>query len=175
MDSVCALGIEQTGGDAGGLRTALGPSADGSGAWVDWGEFEVWLLKRHSKNTLDLLLKYAKRFPSVLEQPSFAGEICALGKDKRRNGTVALVNLSISLGCYDRWKSIVSNSGLTWGKRSGLEAVISILNTDLSDLLPWLSQAVSTLPKAHRSIVVFSPCFPAEPFLQKLISCYNQL
>ena len=51
---------------------------------VVWENFGVWLLKTHKrKNAIDLL-RYAKKYSVILENPSFASELQTLSKEMRR-------------------------------------------------------------------------------------------
>jgi len=67
----------------------------------------------------------------------------------------SLANLTRYLGCYDYWRGIVKNAGLKWDKRGGLEAFLSIVNTDLGEVEEWLRTAVERLPKRHAVTLIF--------------------
>jgi integrase len=67
----------------------------------------------------------------------------------------ALANLSKYLGCYDYWRGIVRNHGLRWEKRGGVEAFLSIVNTDLREVEGWLRTAVRKLPRKYKATLAF--------------------
>ncbi len=58
---------------------------------------------------------------------------------------MALANLSKYLGIYEHWRSIAKNAGLKWEKRSALETLINILNTDITKVEDWLKDLIPKL------------------------------
>jgi len=117
-----------------------------------------------------VILRYAKRYCYVLEDPGKAGVLHGLGKDMRRNVMASLANLSKFLGRYGYWKAIFSNAGLKWQKRSGLEAVLSILATDLQDAKEWLVKAVGVLPRKYSIVIAFEALTGVRPS-EACVSC----
>jgi intergrase/recombinase len=117
-----------------------------------------------------VILRYAKRYSYVLDDPGRAGDIHGLGKDMRRNVMASLANLSKFLGCYGYWKAIVSDAGLKWQKRSGLEAVLSILSTDLRDAKEWMVKAVGALTRKYSVVIAFETLTGVRPS-EACISC----
>jgi hypothetical protein len=67
----------------------------------------------------------------------------------------SLSNLSKYLGIYEYWKDIIKNHGLKWEKRSALETVIDILNSNLEDTKIWLKKAIPKLPNEYGSVLIF--------------------
>ena len=63
----------------------------------------------------------------------------------------ALANLSKFLGCYDYWKVLLRNSGLRWEKRPSIEAVLSILSSNLDEALDRLKNVVKQVPTKYLS------------------------
>lgn len=59
----------------------------------------------------------------------------------------SLSNLSKYLGIYEYWKAIIENHGLKWERRSALEAIMDILNSNLEYVKAWLKEAISKLPR----------------------------
>lgn len=100
-------------------------------------------------------MRYSKEYVNVFAHPETASTILLLNKSKRRLVMSALANLAKYLGVYEYWKGIVRNAGLQWEKRSGLETIVSILNTDIEDVKKWLLDVVSILPKDCSTVVVF--------------------
>ena len=100
-------------------------------------------------------MRNSTKYCYILGNPSKASDLLNLSKDSRRVAMSSLANLSKFLGIYDHWKRIVSNAGLKWENRSPLEAVLSILNTKLSDTKPWLKEALQTLPRQHSVVLLF--------------------
>ena len=82
---------------------------------------------------------------------------------KRRNVMAALANLSRYLGCYDYWRGIVRNYGLKWEKRGGVEAFLSIVNTDLREVERWLRTAIDKLPRRHSATLGFQALTGVRP------------
>ena len=122
---------------------------------IDWEGFERWLLKSHSENTVDLILRYARGYGWILWKPEKAGVLHGLSQAKRRNVMAAMACLSKYLGCYGYWRRLVKEAGLKWGKRSGLEAFLSILNSDMDGVVEWLLEAVQSLPGNYRVVLIF--------------------
>jgi len=90
-------------------------------------------------------------------------DLQGLSKDKRRNVMAALANFSRFTGTYDQWQGAVKKAGLHWGKRSSLEAVISILEEDLSDVEVWLEKAADVLPENYRTVMIFQALTGVRP------------
>ena len=67
-------------------------------AWINFG---IWLMKTHKPKTAKDLLRYAKRFSYVLENPNMASQLQLLNKDVRRIAMASLSNLSKYCGVYE--------------------------------------------------------------------------
>lgn len=68
----------------------------------------------------------------------------------------SLSNLSKYLGIYEYWKQIIKNAGLKWGKYSALDAITSLLNTNLKDVQQWLEEVIQELPRKYSVVLVFN-------------------
>ena len=69
---------------------------------------------------------------------------------------MALANLSKYLGIYEHWRSIVKNAGLKWEKRSALETLISILNTDITKVEDWLKDLIPKLQEPYNIQLIYN-------------------
>jgi len=67
----------------------------------------------------------------------------------------SLASLSRFVGCYGYWRRLVKEAGLKWEKRTGLETVMSLFETNLTDILEWLLEAVRSLPEDYKAVLVF--------------------
>jgi len=138
---------------------------------LQWDDFKTWLLNEHSKNTVDHLLRYARQYSYLLNDPAKMTDLHGLSRDKRRNVMAALANLSRFIGTYDQWQGAIKKAGLHWGKRSSLEAVISILEEDLSDVEAWLKKAADALPETYRTVIIFQALTGVRP-TEACVSCF---
>lgn len=68
----------------------------------------------------------------------------------------ALANLSKFLGMYEHWQNIKKSADLKWEKRSGLETVLNILNSNLEDIEAWLKEIIEKLPKKYAAVLAFA-------------------
>ena len=75
----------------------------------------------------------------------------------------AISNLSKYLGIYEFWRQIIKNTGLKWEKRSALETIIDILNSDIGDTQKWLFEAVQRLPRKYATVLVFTALTGSRP------------
>jgi intergrase/recombinase len=89
--------------------------------------------------------------------------LVGMSRSKRHRVMASLANLTKYLGCYDYWRSIVKNAGLRWDKRSGVEAFLSIVNTDLREVERWLRNAIRKLPRKHSATLVFQALTGVRP------------
>jgi intergrase/recombinase len=89
--------------------------------------------------------------------------LVGMSRSKRHRVMASLANLTKYLGCYDYWRSIVKNAGLRWDKRSGVEAFLSIVNTDLREVERWLRTAIRKLPRKHSATLVFQALTGVRP------------
>lgn len=121
-----------------------------------WSSFEDWLLQSHSRSHARDILRYAKRFAFVLEDPRAASQLLGLSKSLRRIVMASLSNLSKYLGVYEYWKQIIRAYGLKWKSWSGLEAFLSIVNTNLSDVKDWLKQVMQRLPINYSTALAYT-------------------
>jgi intergrase/recombinase len=122
---------------------------------VIWENFGVWLLKTHKRRNAIDLLRCAKKYSVILENPSFASELQTLSKEMRRTVMSSLSNLSKYIGVYDRWKQIIRNHGLKWENTTSLETFLSILNSNIEQTETWLKQVIQKLPSEYATVLVF--------------------
>jgi len=67
-----------------------------------------------------------------------------------------LANLAKFKGVYNNWKQLRENSGLKWESKHSLDIVLDIINSPLRDIIEWLKEAVSKLPKQYATVLVFN-------------------
>ena len=100
-------------------------------------------------------LRYSRRYFGVLQHPQMVSSIAMLPKNKKRLVMASLSNLSKYLGIYEYWKELIKNHGLKWEKRSALETVIDILNTNLEDTRTWLTGTIPKIPVEYSTVLAF--------------------
>jgi len=122
---------------------------------IDWNDFSKWVNSNLNSKYAGDIVRYSKRYAEILQKPNTASRLMALPKNKKRLVMASLSNLSKYLGIYDYWKSIIRNSGLKWEKRSALEAIIDILNSNLEDTKIWLKETIAKLPNEYSTVLVF--------------------
>jgi intergrase/recombinase len=105
-----------------------------------------------------------------LEKPGLASQLLMLSKDVRRMAMSSLSNLSKYLGIYDQWKQTIRNFGLKWENTSGLEAFLSILNSNVNETETWLKQVIQKLPKEYSTVLVFDALTGLRPN-EAVMSC----
>jgi len=120
------------------------------------GDFEEWLLKTHTRHYAKDLMRYARNYYDVLQDPRRISEIAVLSKDKRRMVMSTLANLSKYLGCYEKWKTLVKTYGLKWEKKVSLDIVLDIMNTNLQDCWIWLKQVLEKISREYGCVLVFT-------------------
>jgi integrase len=121
----------------------------------DWQEYKEYIFKNFSHGYAKDVFRLSKKYAEVLEDPQKASKLSMLPKCKRKGVMSSLSNLAKYLGVYQYWKAIMKNHGLKWERRSALEAIIDILNTNLEDTKAWLRKAIPKLPKEHGTVLVF--------------------
>jgi hypothetical protein len=131
---------------------------NGSFENIDWKSFESWVKKTHypKSNSVLRTVRYAKKYCRLLFNPVEASVLQTFSRDKRRLIMAALANLSKYLGVYDWWKCIAKKAGLKYEKRTSLEVVTDILNSDVEGTKDWLIEVVRELPKPHSTVLVFN-------------------
>ena len=122
---------------------------------VDWNDFSKWVNSNLNSKYAGDIVRYSKKYTEILQKPNTASRLMALPKNKKRLVMASLSNLSKYLGIYDYWKSIIRNSGLKWEKRSALETIIDILNSNLEDTKIWLKETIAKLPNEYSTVLVF--------------------
>ena len=115
-------------------------------------------------------MRYAKEYYDIFNNPSKASRILLLNKDKRRLVMSAMANLSRYLGIYGYWKDIVENVGLKYERRSGLETIIDIIDSNLDDVKTWLINVIQRLPRPHGVVLAFNALTGLRPS-EGCISC----
>ncbi|MCJ7635579.1 hypothetical protein MUP77_24715 [Candidatus Bathyarchaeota archaeon] len=134
----------------------IAPNNPNSNAFqVNWKEFSKYIEKTHAKSYSGSLMRYGKRYCHILQNPNKVSEIQVLPKAKQRPVMSALANLSKFLGEYDRWQTIVKNGGLKYQKYNALNAVMSILDTNLNDSKEWLLRVLPNVSRDIATILVF--------------------
>jgi hypothetical protein len=125
---------------------------------IDWKSFEAWVRKTHHCKSDSILntVRYAKKYCYVLFHPSEASVLQTFSRDKRRITMASLANLSKYLGIYEWWKYIVKSAGLKWERRTSLEVITDILNSNMEDIKQWLIEVIQKLPKHHSTVLVFN-------------------
>ena len=125
----------------------------GSSAWeasqnVDWEKFHVWLIgKKYSKCYVKDLYSYAKQYYPSLLKGDFS-EIRDLSEGLRPHVIKSLSALSKFLGCYDRFKALVKDYGLTWGGRSADDIIIDRLSKieNPDEVFTWIKEVKKVRP-----------------------------
>ena len=146
-----------SGGGCGLAWSRLGDSGSFLDRQINWEDFEQWYSNTHKvPYKVSYVVNLCKEYLYVLENPSRASQLLALNKDKRRLVMSAISNLSKYLSCYQYWKSIIRDNGLKWEKRSALEAIIDILNSNIEDTRKWLMKTVEVLPRRYATVLVFT-------------------
>lgn len=64
----------------------------------------------------------------------------------------------------------MKNNGLKWESRNGLEAFLSIFNTNIEDIKTWLKTAIPKLPKEYAVVLVFDALSGLRPN-ESVMSC----
>jgi hypothetical protein len=137
---------------------------------VQWENFASWLINTHRRKHVKEILRYAKRYSVILENPSFASQLPMLSKDMRRMVMSSLSNLSKYLGIYDGWKQIIRNYGLKWENTTSLEIFLSILNSNLEESEQWLKKVIQKLPREYSTVLVFTVLTGLRP-TEAAVSC----
>ena len=101
------------------------------------------------------LVRTSRKYCFVLKEPAKASMLMGMSRSKRHRVMASLANLTRYLGCYDYWRGIVKNSGLKWDKRGGVEAFLSIVNTDLGEVEERLRTAVQRLRRKYAVTLIF--------------------
>jgi len=122
---------------------------------IDWNSFKEYVFNNLSLKCAKDVLRYSKRYVDILQYPKRASRIGMLPKDKKRLVMASLSNLSKYLGIYEYWRAIIKNHGLKWEKRSALETIIDILNTNLEDAKVWAKETIPKIPREYGSVLVF--------------------
>jgi hypothetical protein len=124
---------------------------------INWEHFKAWYSNTHrAKGKVSYITNLCKEYCYVFQNPHSASQLLALSKNKRRLVMSALSNLSKYLGIYQYWKQIIQNNGLKWEKRSALETIIDILNSNIEDTQKWLTEAIQKLPRKYATVLVFA-------------------
>jgi hypothetical protein len=86
-----------------------------------------------------------------------AQDLLALSNEERKHAMKALATLSKYVGCYNQWKDIRERYQLKWPIGDSLQAFNDISNSEknLSSMLHWLKDTVTTLPKSYSNILVY--------------------
>jgi len=119
-------------------------------------DFELWLMKNHTRRYSKDLMRYVRKFHGVLQNPRRVSQISALPMDTRRLVMSGLANLSKYLGRYEQWKALVRNAGLKWEKKVSLDIVLDIMNTNLQDCWVWLKEVLEKIPREYGCVLVFT-------------------
>jgi len=98
------------------------------------------LLKNINRRTALDRINYAKKFSHILINGNAQG-ILSLPNEKRIHVLKYLSSLSKFVGCYDKWRNIVSKYQLKWSNDNSLDTFKNIiLDQDKSydSILEWL-------------------------------------
>ena len=118
-------------------------------------DFEEWLTKNHSRRYSKDLIRYARAYHAVLQNPKEISRVSVLPMDTRRLIVAALANLSKYLGIYEHWRALAKNAGLKWEKKLSLDIFLDMM-INLQDCLTWLRQVLEKIPKEYGCVLVFT-------------------
>ena len=109
-----------------------------------------------NKHTAGCRLSYSKKYAYVLVSGD-AKDIFALSDDKRIHVMKSLATLSKYLGCYDKWNQIRQRYQLKWSNGDRSDSFTTILNnkTNYSNMVAWLKNAYSVLPREYGNILIY--------------------
>lgn len=90
-----------------------------------------------------------------------AQEMLSLPNEKRIHVMKALSSLSKFVGCYDRWRNIITNYQLKWSNDNTLDIFKNIIidqDKSYDSMLEWLKKFInlSTIKKEYRTILIFT-------------------
>jgi len=126
-----------------------------AGSSVVLNEYKEWLKVNRTKKVARYLFSYSMKYGDILSSPRKASEISVMSKGKRKMVMSALSNLSKFLGCYQHWKTIMSEHGLKWETHTSFDTFLSILNSNITASKKWLIEAVEVLPAKYSSVLIF--------------------
>jgi intergrase/recombinase len=134
-------------------------SKDGVAFQLDsrlWKNYGSYLSTMVNKHTASCRLSYSKKYAYVLVGGD-AKDILSLSADKRIHVMKSLATLSKYLGCYDKWNAIRQRFQLRWSNGEDLNPFTTILNsrTNYSNMVAWLKNAYSILPKEYGNILIY--------------------
>jgi len=109
------------------------------GKGVDWGRFELWLLRDHKRRVARSMLSYARKFSHCLLEGDLS-EVVRLRETLRPNVLKALSALSKYLGVYQQYKVMLRSYGLRWRSRSSDDLIIGRLTRvrDPDEVFTWI-------------------------------------
>jgi hypothetical protein len=123
-----------------------------------WSEFEGYLSKKYSKQTVKATLLYSKRYHNILTEAN-AQELLKFSDQKRMHIMKALAAFSKYTGYYDKWKDIRNRYQLRWTNANGLEvfnAIITDSKGNYTSMVAWLKDVCSKLPKSYGNILLYN-------------------
>ena len=103
----------------------------------DWQSFRLWIQQQgYSKTYATNLFNYAQQYFDCLLSGDLS-KVCSLKESVRPNVLKALSALAKYLGCYDKYKVMLKNYGLSWVGKSTDDIIIDRLTKANSESV-WL-------------------------------------
>ena len=137
-------------------KVELNSNFNDDGFWLEYKEF---LLKSVNNRAALDRINYAKKYWYVLNNGN-AQEILSHPNEKRIHVMKALSSLSKFVGCYERWRNIVTNYQLKWSNDNTLDIFKNIVidhDKGYDSMLEWLKNVVhlSNIKQEYRNILLF--------------------
>jgi intergrase/recombinase len=134
------------------------------GFWLRYKEF---ILKSVNKRTALDRINYAKKYCCILNSRN-AQEILSLPNEKRIHVMKALSSLSKFVGCYDKWRNIITNYQLKWSNENSLDIFKNIIidhDKSYDSMVNWLKNFIhqSNIKKEYKNILLFTTLLGLRP------------
>ena len=125
-----------------------------------WLRYKDFIQKTANNRTALDRINYGRKYCHILINQN-AQEILSLPNEKRIHVMKALSSLSKFVGCYDKWRNIITKYQLKWSNDNSLDIFKNIIidqDKSYDSMLEWLKNFLnlSNIKKEYRNILLFT-------------------
>ncbi len=109
---------------------------------IDWNGFKDYVFKKYAKSWARTVYSYARKYASLIDNPSM---VETFSGSKKNSVLKSLVALSKFYGFYTEFKQKIEDYGIKYSRTTSIDSFFRIFNNNNKNILVWYQKAVNVL------------------------------
>jgi len=109
---------------------------------IDWNDFKNYVFKKYAKSWARTVYSYARKYASLIDNPSM---VETFSGSKKNSVLKSLVALSKFYGFYTEFKQKIEDYGIKYSRTTSIDSFFRIFNNNNQNILVWYQKAANVL------------------------------